>query len=189
MEEVAYEGQARGSRRVVLRAPPFEEISKEEKGDGPQQDSAGTENGPESSRQGAHRREHGGDLGSLFRGLIQRRSRRLSASKLPALPSFPACPRPRPAPPPLSNPHSAAPLPWPARLPRSLVCMTRLGSSSGRASCRASCRAPNPPPPGPLLPSAFSQPACRPPDACGRIPGRTARVSEKAWLQAFLLAS
>ena len=59
LEEVAYEGQARGPRRVVLWTLPFEEISQEEKDDGPQQDSARTERGPEGSRQGAQRLQHG----------------------------------------------------------------------------------------------------------------------------------
>ena len=55
LEEVAYKWQTRGPRRVVLWTPPFEEISQEEKDDGPQQDSARRERSPEGSRQGAQR--------------------------------------------------------------------------------------------------------------------------------------
>ena len=71
MEEVAYEGQAQGPRRVVLWAPTFEDVSNEEKGDGTQQESSGTERGPENLCQEAHRSEHGWDVRLLFRGLSQ----------------------------------------------------------------------------------------------------------------------
>lgn len=162
MEEVAYEGQAEGSRRVVLRAPPFEEISKEEKGDGPQQDSAGTENGPEGNRQGAHRCEHGGDLGSLFRGLIQRRSRRLSASKLPALPSFPACPRPRPAPPRPPSPTLTPPRPYPGPLGSREAWSAR----PVRALPQAAPPAAPPTRLHPVLYSPLPSPSCLPPTRC-----------------------
>ena len=65
MEEVAHERQAQRPRRVVLWAPLFEEIGKEEKGDGAQQESAGMESGPESLCQGAQGLGHGCECPAL----------------------------------------------------------------------------------------------------------------------------
>ena len=97
LEEVAYEGQARGPRRIVLWTPPVEEISQEEKDDGPQQDSARTERGPEGSRQGAQRLQHGcaGSPSAVGVGRGPCGTLSPSCQHRPPSPSAP----PRPAPP------------------------------------------------------------------------------------------
>ena len=65
-QRVAYKGQARGPWREVLWTPSFEEISKEEKNDGPQQDGARTESRPEGRRQGAQGLQHHCDVWFRF---------------------------------------------------------------------------------------------------------------------------
>ena len=103
MEEVAHEGQGYGARRVVLGAPSFEEISKEQKGDGTQQDRAQMQHCPDGGRQGAHSREHGSQspLARLSSELAT--SPPVPAAELAALPARPrlrrAPPLPRRAPP------------------------------------------------------------------------------------------
>ena len=66
LEQIAYEGQAGGPRRVVLWMPPFEEINKEEKGECPQQDGVRTERGPEGRLQGAQGLQHHCDVWFRF---------------------------------------------------------------------------------------------------------------------------
>ena len=166
LEEVAYEGQARGPRRIVLWTPPVEEISQEEKDDGPQQDSARTERGPEGSRQGAQRLQHGCAACSPFRGPSLRRSLRglclpaASTALLPQRVGFPgpASPSlcapglflslwcfPAPPPPALLLPsvrNSASPRPWRGLASSDQVGQTSPGFPPGPTSC-----APRLPPP------------------------------------------
>ena len=166
LERVAYKGQARGPWREVLWTPPFEEISKEEKSDSPQEDSARTESCPEGRCQGAQGLQHYCDVWFRFcEDLCV-----LCAQPGSQIPPHPTVsPRPSLLPPLLFLSPSAQLSPTPGSLWHR-VHLTPPCLSLGPVS---SSPRPTFPPPESVLLWAGAQPICYPLDVRHGIPWRT----------------